>query len=126
MLSGNSLHLFSGSTKYGVSVDRNVNANPTVVADFNHLPFYPNTFDAVLADPPYADHWQKQWGGDLPQPKQILRAASRVVRRGGLIGILHIIVIPCYKEFNIERVAIHPILCGPNNVLRAFNVYRKL
>jgi hypothetical protein len=79
----------------------------------------------VLADPPYADHWQNQWHGELPKPKHILREAARLTTPGGLIGILHIIVIPAYKEFDVERIALHPILAGPNNAMRVFNVLRK-
>jgi hypothetical protein len=74
---------------------------------------------------PPSFNWQNQWHGDLPKPKHILRVASQIVRRGGLIGILHIIVIPAYKEFGVERIALHPILCGPNNAMRVFNVFRK-
>jgi hypothetical protein len=49
----------------------------------------------------------------------------QVVVGGGLIGILHIIIIPAYKEFDVERIAIHPVLTGPNNAIRCLNVFRK-
>jgi len=39
---------------------------------------------------------------------------------------LHIIVIPAYKELGVERIALHPVLCGPNNAIRVFNVFRKV
>lgn len=98
-----------------------------IVAPFDAIPRGVGTFASVLADPPYADHWQGQWhgNGDLPKPKHILREAARLCEPGGLIGILHIIVIPAYRQFGVERIALHPVLAGPNNAIRVFNVFRK-
>lgn len=99
-----------------------------ICCDFHELPKYytDGYFDAVLADPPYADHWQGQWHGELPKPKHILDVASRLTRKEGIILILHIIVIPAYAEFCVERIALHPILAGPNNAIRVLNVFRKV
>jgi len=120
------LHMFSGSCDFGVSTDIRVETGADVVADYTDLPFNNDSFDAVLADPPYADHYQKQWGGNLPKPKWILKEGVRVLRPGGLIGILHIIVIPAYKELGVKRIGLHPILAGVNNAMRVFNVFKKL
>jgi len=124
LLADDVLHMFSGSSKYGVTTDLREETGADIVAPFNQIPKPDNTFSGVLADPPYADHWQNQWHGELPKPKHILREAARLTKPGGLIGILHIIVIPAYKEFGVERIALHPILAGPNNAMRVFNVMR--
>jgi hypothetical protein len=122
----NTLHMFSGShNDFGVSTDFRSDSGAVIIAPFDAIPRDDGSFDNVLADPPYADHWQNQWHGELPKPKHILKEASRLVKPGGLVGILHIIIIPAYKEFGVERIAIHPILSGPNNALRCFNVFRK-
>lgn len=126
MLSDNSLHMFSGSSAIGVTTDFREETGADIVAPYDTLPLAAAMFDAVLADPPYADHWQKQWHGELPKPKTILKEAARVVKSGGLIGILHIIIIPAYKEMGVERIALHPILTGPNNAIRVFNVFKKI
>jgi hypothetical protein len=123
---GSSLHMFSGSSQYGTTTDMRPETGADIVCPFDKIPKPDRSFSAVIADPPYADHWQGQWHGQLPKPKSILREASRLVKPGGLIGILHIIVVPAYKEFGVERVAIHPVLCGPNNAVRVFNVFRKV
>jgi len=122
----NTLHMFSGSSEFGITTDYRAETGANIIAPFDALPIPDNSISNVLADPPYADHWQGQWHGALPKPKHILAEASRVVGKNGLIGILHIIIIPAYKEFGIERIAIHPILTGPNNAIRCFNVFRKI
>ena len=119
------LVLFAGAVKFGQTVDSNPEANPLILAEFDAIPKEVGTFASVLADPPYADHWQGQWHGALPKPKHILRVASEFCEPGGLIGILHIIIIPAYKVYGVERIALHPVLTGPNNAIRVFNVFRK-
>lgn len=126
MLLPDSLHMFSGASDLGITTDFREETGANIIAPFDNIPLPDGSLPAVIADPPYADHWQGQWHGELPKPKHILKEASRLVIPGGLIGILHIIIIPAYKEFNIERIAIHPILTGPNNAIRCFNVFRKV
>jgi len=123
-LADDTLHMFSGSSESGITTDLRPETGADIIAPFDEIPMPDNSFSNVLADPPYADHWQNQWHGELPKPKHILREASRLTRPGGLIGILHIIIIPAYKEFGVERIALHPILTGPNNAIRVFNVFR--
>lgn len=132
------LHMFAGSVTGtnattpgrvwdtalpGVTTDVRPEACPDVVADYQALPFPAGTFTGVVADPPYADHWAGEWHV-LPRPKRILLEAARVTKPGGLVAILHLIVIPAYRVAGVERVAIHPILAGPNNAVRVLNVFR--
>jgi len=124
-LADDSLHMFAGSSEYGTTTDLRAETGADIVAPFDAIPRPDESFVAVLADPPYADHYQNEWGGDLPKPKHILREAARLVEPGGLIGILHIIIIPAYEELRVTRVGLHPILAGPNNAVRVFNVLRK-
>lgn len=123
-VSDRTLHMFSGSSEFGITTDLN-SETAAIKGDFHDLPFLPESMGAVLADPPYASHWANEWHTELPKPKHILKEAVRLVKPGGLIGILHIIIIPAYKEFGVRRVALHPILAGPNNAIRVFNVFRK-
>lgn len=119
------LHMFSGSCDWGVSTDIRAETGAKIVAPYDALPCVDRSFSNVLADPPYADHWAGQWHADLPKPGRILKEAARLTRPAGLIGILHIIVIPAYATASVERIAVHPILCGPNQAMRCFNVFRK-
>jgi hypothetical protein len=124
-VSADTLHMFAGSCEWGTSTDLRAETGADIVAPFDAIPVADESFRHVLADPPYADHWANQWHAELPKPKHILREAVRLVKPGGLIGILHIIVIPCYRIYPIRRIGIHPVLCGPNNAVRVFNVFQK-
>ena len=121
----NTLHMFSGAKEWGTTTDIREETGCDFPSPFDQMPFKKEEFDNVIADPPYANHWQNQWHGDLPKPKHILREAVKVCKKGGLIMILHIIIVPAYKIYNVERIALHPILTGPNNAIRVLNVFKK-
>jgi len=123
-VSDRTLHMFSGSSEFGITTDLN-SEKADIKGDFRNLPFADASMEMVLADPPYANHYADEWHSELPKPKHILAEAVRLVKPGGLIGILHIIIIPAYKEFGVKRISLHPILTGPNNAIRVFNVFRK-
>lgn len=125
LLEPNVLHMFSGASDIGITTDYREETGANIVAPYDAIPVADGTFSGVLADPPYADHWQGQWHGGLPKPKKILSEAARLVKPGGLIAILHIIIIPAYKEIGVERIALHPVLTGPNNAIRVLNVFRR-
>lgn len=123
------LQMFSGSSDFGDTTDIRKESNADIIAKYDMLPIKDDIYDIVLADPPYTVGFSQEWISsikDVPKPKRILKEASRIVKKNGLIMILHIIVIPAYKEFNVKRIALHPILCGPNNSIRVLNVFNKL
>ena len=123
------LHMFSGSIEWGDTTDLRSDSGAKIIAPYNDLPIPDNTYDLVIADPPYTCGFSNEWTThpkDLPKPKLILGEAARVVKYGGLIAILHVIVIPAYKIYNVRRIGLHGILCGPNNAIRVLNVFEKI
>ena len=123
------LHMFSGSMEWGDTTDIRPETGANIVAPYDNLPIPDATYDMVIADPPYNKGFSNQWtthAKHLPKPKRILIEAARVTKIGGLIAILHIIIIPQYKEANVKCIGRHGILCGPNNAIRLLNVFRKL
>ena len=123
------LHMFSGSIGWGDTTDIREETGAKIVAPYDKLPIMDDTYDLVIADPAYNKGFSSQWtthSKELPKPKRILIEASRVVKKGGLIAILHIITIPQYQEANVKCIGRHGILCGPNNAIRLLNVFRKL
>lgn len=122
------LHMFSGSMDWGDTTDIRPETGAKFICPYDKLSIEDNIYDMIIADPPYNCGFSKEWithPKDLPRPKRVLLEASRVCKPGGLIFILHIIVIPAYKIAGVDRVALHPILCGPNNAIRVLNVFRK-
>jgi DNA modification methylase len=129
------LHMFSGSLDWADTTDIREETGATFVAPYNDLPIPDNTYDMVVADPPYNMGFANEWithKKDLPKPKHILLEAARVTRPGGIIAILHVIIIPQYPDAfkklgrtGVERIALHGILTGPNNAIRVLNVFRK-
>ena len=128
------LHMFSGSMDWGDTTDLRAETGADIVAPYDNLPIEDDTYDKVVADPPYTCGFANEWithPKDLPKPKKILLEAARVTKPGGLIAILHVIVIPAYKHevpkcSLTERIGLHGILCGPNNAIRVLNVFRKV
>lgn len=123
------LHMFSGSIGWGDTTDLRLESGADIIGAYDSLPILDDTYDMVIADPPYNKGFANQWtthDKDLPKPKRILIEASRIVKSGGLIAILHIIVIPQYREAGVKCIGRHGILCGSNNAIRILNVFRKL
>lgn len=123
------LQMFAGSSELGDTTDIREETGADIIAEYDKLPIADGVYDMVLADPPYTVGFSQEWVSslkDVPKPKRILKEAARITKPGGLILILHVIVIPAYKEFNVERIALHPILCGPNNAIRVLNVFQKM
>lgn len=129
------LHLCSGSVRVGVTVDIRRDAGPSVVADCRSLPFADESFDWVMADPPYSRRWARQLYGltkrNYPTPVAITREAARVLRPGGRVGILHYQMAPAPgfrgrgRTGTLRLVGVWGLVLGPGTQIRAWTVYEK-
>ncbi len=128
------LWLFSGSFKdsEGTTVDINPEVEPDYVCDCAKLPFPDNSFDFVMADPPYSDEEARRLY-DLPYFKMIdtLNEMARVCKPGGYALFLHRIFPECHPQLNIEFKKLQIVglvgvttLSGLTN-MRALTVWRK-
>jgi len=123
------LTLFSGSSKYGDTVDIKPEVNPTYIADCRKkLPIKDNLYDVVIADPPYdsynINYSTKLYKESFVKPYSFTKEAVRVCKKGGFICILHQLV---YKTLEgTVRYAIIPITTGPNQRIRVLNIFKKL
>ena len=125
--------LFSGSYKdsTGITVDIKKELNPDVSAHCEMLPFKNNSFDFVLADPPYSKEESEKLY-DLPYVNIIktLNEMIRICEPSGYILFLHRIVPSVFPGLNLKRdtncLAVVGIftIAGMVNI-RALSVFRK-
>ncbi len=121
------VHLCSGSLPKGegaLRVDIRPEVLPDVVADCRALPLADNCAAAVLLDPPYSvEYAQDLYQTEYPRPSALLAEASRIVKPGCPIGLLHFLVPFPPADTRIETV--YGVTTGPNYRIRAFTIYRK-
>ena len=120
------LHLFSGGVRVGITVDIRPECNPTIVADALHVPLEDESFDFIMADPPYGRSYAEHLygtGKHFPRPSHILREASRLLRPGGRFGLLHYIV-PKARH-GLQQLGVWGVYIGPDFAIRAWTVYEK-
>jgi SAM-dependent methyltransferase len=97
------LHLFSGSLLRGrhVRVDRRVAPSlgvlPDICADAEALPFSAETFDLILADPPYSGEDATRYGAPMVDRRRVFDECVRVLVPGGNLVWLDM-VHPMYRK----------------------------
>jgi len=99
---------------------------PDIVADCRAVPLPDESFDWIMADPPYsAEYAQNLYGtaADYPKPGQILKEASRLLRSGGMVGLLHFQVGMSRPPLSVVKV--YGVTTGMGYAIRAWSVYRK-
>jgi SAM-dependent methyltransferase len=120
------LHLCSGSLRIGVRVDIRPEMEPDIIADCRSVPLPDESFDWIMADPPYSEDYATNLYGtgiDYPKPGQIIREASRLLRPGGRVGILHFQV-PMHRP-PLRMVGVWGITTGAGYAIRAWTVFEK-
>ncbi len=120
------LHLCSGSVRIGVTVDIRPEMKPDIVADCRNVPLPDESFDWIMADPPYSEDYATNLygtGKDYPKPGQIIKEASRLLRPGGRVGLLHFQV-PMHRP-PLRMVGVWGISTGPGYAIRAWTVFEK-
>ena len=121
------LHLCSGSVEVGVRVDIRPEVSPDIVADCRNVPLPDASFDWIMSDPPYSEEYAKNLYGTekhYPKPGQILKEASRLLRPGGRVGLLHFQV-PMSRP-PLKLVGVWGVTTGAGYAIRAWSVFEKV
>lgn len=106
------------------TLDIDSSLNPKFVADATKTGLESNSYNCVLIDPPYtiedATHYNHKI---LPEPKDLINEATRIVKLGGRIGFLHYIIPRPNKQLRL--LACIGVFYGYDNRMRAFSVFEK-
>lgn len=124
------LHLFSGSmgSDYGLTLDGSARFNPSIVhilTKDNLLPFENNTFEVVLADPPYSKIHAEEYKLPYPTAELILKEAMRILKPGGYFLLLHTMY-PAYRRKEVKLVGLIGIITGFKSVTRLLSIFKKI
>ena len=120
------LHLCSGSMLTGIRVDIRAEKNPDIVADCRDVPLPDGSIDWILADPPYSVEYAKNLYGtedSYPKPSQIVKESMRLLKPGGLLGLLHFQVPMIRKPAKIVNV--YGVTTGSGYAIRAWTLMQK-
>ena len=124
----NILHMFAGTIQDGVkatTVDVNPDLNPTVVCDVLEMSKYMpnNSFDLVIADPPYTKKDAKIYGVPLINKRLALREARKMCKDGGVLCWLDTQV-PIYRKLDWDLLGMVGVFCGTNRVIRSVTFFQ--
>jgi len=91
------LNLFCGMNKLGVKVDIKKDVNPEFVCDAHFVSdfFEYDSFDIILADPPYSNEESKElYGTGKLNYKEWTNECDLLLKKGGLLIIYHKYIMP--------------------------------
>jgi SAM-dependent methyltransferase len=121
------LHFFGGGVRGGVTVDIRPETNPTVCCDVTHTPFEDASFDWIMADGPITNLFNMLLYGiptKVPDEKDVLAEARRLLRPGGAFGTLHPIV-PEDIE-GLVREKSYAVITEPGRMVCGWHVMRRV
>jgi len=107
-----------------VTLDINPELKPTYVEDVLNMPFENGTFENIVFDPDYDILEAKVHGYPYIPPQKALAECVRVCKVGGIIDMLHWLVM--IRPKNCKRVAVIGITTGANQRIRCCTVFRKV
>ena len=106
-----------------VKIDINPKLLPTLVGAAEQLPFYDNSFDCAILDPPYREDYSSNlYKTKMPDIKECMIEATRCIKDNGYMSVLCFKNMPAYKYMApIEKIFVN---LGPDRHIRCLNVYK--
>jgi hypothetical protein len=129
------LHVPSGSLHHlpegHVTMDAMTDSvrQPMVIGDCcKQIPFPDESFDLILADPPYSPVDSKLYGCPPFRTMGFLRQAHRVLRPGGYLGFLHIHLPQIRKPESLKwrMRGVITITLGSHKKARVFSLWQRI
>jgi len=112
---------------YGIRFDSKLIPQFTDVAgDVNQINnlFKPETFDLILADPPYTKEDFAQYQTKPFNKRQILKLLHPILKPGGFLVWLDL-SIPIYSKINYKLVGTIGLLTGTNRKVRIISILER-
>jgi hypothetical protein len=125
----NMLHLFAGKVELGhweneTTFDINLDLKPTVVGNSSFLPFKINSFELILADPPYTQTDADKYNCKMPNRKNTLHECYRVLKPNSYIVWLDT-VLPMYRKIEFSLVGTIGLIRSTNHRVRMVFMFQR-
>jgi hypothetical protein len=125
----NVLHLFSGKVDLdafpGDTVDINPRLNPTYLDDAQTLERVPlETYDLVLADPPYSVEDSRRYGTSMVKRNRVMRALQRLLPGAHVVWLDQ--VLPMYRKDAFSQEAVIGMWKSTNHRFRGITIFKRL
>jgi hypothetical protein len=122
------LHIFSGkvdlTTLPGDTVDINASLSPTYVDDAQRLERVPlESYDLVLADPPYSIEDAERYHSTMIKRNVVLRALQRVSAECHIVWLDQ--VLPMYRKDAFAIDAVIGMVKSTNHRFRVVTIFRR-
>ena len=121
------LHLFSGTLKGNgeniFTLDINPELQPDIIADSKEIPLESNSFDLILADPPYEKNYKK-YGTKPIKKRKTFEECHRILKPGGWLLWLDTIV-PQWRNAEFQYRGIVAVQQSTNHRTRSLLFLQK-
>jgi len=103
----NYVHFFGGKATTGYRIDIKKELNPDMVCNVEYIGIEDNQFEGGMADPPYDERFAKElYNCEYPKWSLWTHELVRIVKPGGLIGIMNNYPVPRLKGCQWEKIVI--------------------
>lgn len=120
------LHLFSGSVKDPGAITFDLVQPADVQGDAHELSSYfaRESFDLILADPPYSQEDANRYGTPTVNRNKVLKECVPILISGGFICWLDMIL-PMYRKREVSLVGTIGIIRSTNHRFRVVSIFQK-
>lgn len=125
------LHLFSGMlfTTTGIKLDCKIHSSvkvfqPDILANAEELPFRSDSFDLILADPPYGGRDAEKYKVRMPNKRKVFEECHRILRMGANLVWLDTSH-PMYSKMDWHLWGLIGVVRSTNHVYRFASIFSK-
>lgn len=120
------LHVFGGVVPKGsndITIDINPDLEPSICCRAECLPFKPNTFPIIYADPPYTKKDASRYGYKMPNNRLALRSIREVATSDAILVWLDTKV-PIFNKDYWNMIGMISLFTGTNRIVRAITIFQ--